>query len=427
MTQLDQLLQKYEFENTQVTKSLSSERERLVYVNKQKQNVDKQIAEFEEKITKLKEEIRKEKVYEIDKNSETERLREESRILRDHRDSLRTRLDRQNEKYERMISEVTQMVRDGGDKLDTFLKKYESIPGAREVLRDLEKCSELRNKISETNKLVTVLEEKEISAKSSLDKSHFQIHKLRELIRNILVESADSRKKAIFNFSKSLENLKKMENEKISVSGSKKQSSESVITSQTEDMDTITATSTPKQTTKITPNIQLSPLTPLISHPPTVPAPRPPVFSIPQIQTPNFCPPTLTSATLTPLSQKLPPKRNKALVLNSYPQTGTSGIVPLINHDTIISTLQPAPTHPSNHSSPMECTEQSVFSLESVRGQTEGSEFRFGFLENSPKTSNIFGGEFECATSKGDSGFMSDIFSTSATSQGADNPFSFVP
>ena len=423
MTQLDQLLQKYEFENTQVTKALSSERERLLYVNKQKRDVDKQIIEFEEKIAKLKEEIRKEKVYEIDKNSEIERLKDESRILRDHRNSSRTRLDRQHEKYENMVLEVTRMVTDGGDKLDTFLKKYESIPGAREVLKDLEKSSDLKNKIAETNELVSVLREKEILSKSSFDKSHFQILKMRELIRNTLVESADLRKKAILNFSRSVENLKKIENEKICVSEVKKQN-DSVLISLTEEMDTSTATSTPKQATKITPSIQLSPLTPLATHPPTIHAPRPAAFSIPQIKTPIFCPPTLTVTTSTPLIQKLPPKRNKVPVHNPDSRMGASGTVPLINHDTIISTPQPVVTLPSNHNNPMECAEPNVFSL---AGQTEESEFRFGFLENSPKTSNIFGGEFECATSRSDSGFMSDIFSTTATSQGADNPFSFVP
>ena len=418
MTQLDQLLQKYEFENTQVTKALTSERERLVYVNKQKRDVDRQITEFEENITKLKEEIRKEKIYEIDKNSEIQRLKDESSILRDHRNSLRTRLDRQDEKYQKMISEVTKMVRDGGDKLDTFLKKYESIPGAREAIQDLENYSELKNRITETDKLVTVLREQEITAKSSFDRSHFQIRKLKELIRNALLESADSRKKAISNFSKSLENLKKVEEDKIRVGGVKKQN-ESVISSQTEDMDTSTVTWTPKQATKIVPNIQLSPLTPLAIHPSAIHTTIPLTFSIPQIKT-NFCPPTLTTTTSKPLIQKLPHRQIKVPVHNP----GTTGTVPLINHDTTTSTLQPAATQPSNNNNPMECAERNIFSL---GGQTDESEFRFGSPENSPKKSNIFGGEFECATPRSDSGFMSDIFSTSATSQSADNPFSFVP
>ncbi|KAI6649238.1 hypothetical protein LOD99_11605 [Oopsacas minuta] len=461
MTQLDQLLQKYEFENSQLSKALSTERDKITFVNIQKKDVEKQIHELEAKTTNLMEEIRKEKVYDIDKNREIERLKKEAYLLRDHRNTMRTKIDRQNEKYGNMLTDIKNMIRDGTEKLESYLGKYENIPGAQKKLQNMEKIGDLKNKIGQADDLIVELKEKENEAKSLTDKTHFQVYKLNKLIQTSLLESADNRKNAKFKYSKSLENIKIREKAKLadrtaSEIGTSKQvqlpknQKESISNKcceqsagniPTDEMSS-SATSTPKPIPRFIPSIQLSQLISL-SNVRTIPPDKSDVrvpqletistpkrviqgFSIPQIKTPN-----LLSPPITPLIHKQILKRNKPQTLNIDTQMQVDTILQPTNRNTFHTPLQPSVTESDTYSDTRSVDQISgnAISLE-ASGQNQLCNFRFGFMEDpkSPKSANPFAMELDGNTQRGDSGFDTGMFSKtgSNTSQEAENhPFSF--
>ena len=467
MSQLDQLLQKYEFENSHLSKAISTETDKQNIVNKQRKDVDKQTKDFEEKITNLREEFGKAKVYEIEKNRGIERLKNEAYILRDHRNTIRNRLGKQKENNKQIIINTEELIREGTEKLEKYLEKYETIPEAKKILEEREKRGDLKNKIETMKELFIVLKEKEKEIKSFVEKQHFQVFKLNRTIKTTLLECSQIRKSAKLQYLEFLENQKLRENKnkqkttegeiqqqkninkyiqnkqmiisppkqiqmttkvqflKENYSQKERSINEANNHQHLEEMDTSpTSTSTPKITPIHMPNIQLSPLVSLtpsnrsdtnIAQIQLTPKPATHAFIIPQLKTPNL-PQTIS----TPLSiQKFKPP-------------------PIIEPQQIQIQPQPINIHPRD--TILQTPVSSVYSTErhntmemSNHGQCEESEFRFGFMEEkSPKSSNPFGTlEFDQSIDRTDSGFVTNLFSNTGNGtnqfQEGDNPFSFVP
>ena len=451
MAQLDQLLQKYEFENSHLSKAISTETDKQNIVNKQRRDIDKQTNEFEEKITSLREEIGKTKVYEIEKNRGIDRLKDEAYILRDHRNTIRARLDKQKENNKQIINNTEEMIREGTKKLEKYLEKYETIPAAKKILEETERRDDLKNKIEKLKEHILALKEKEKDNKLFVDKRHFQVFKLKRSICASLIECSQFRKNAKLKYSEILENHKLREkinkpttNQEIQplidvnknirnkqmfseqLQSAKKihflrenfPQKERTINEQNnqQEMDTNpTPTSTPKITPIHIPNIHLSPLislTPSIrcdTNVAQIPStPKAPRLTIPQIKTPNLLQTTSTLNNIVNTQRFKPPTL-------TMPHSNT-------NSDTICEANSPPDPTLYNTSISMDTHNQ---------GQVEVSEFRFGFMDEVQKSSNPFGPmEFE-TINRTESGFVTNLFSNCGNGnnqfQEADNPFSFVP
>ena len=444
MAQLDQLLQKYEFENSHLSKAIGTETDKQNIVNRQRRDVDKQTNEFEEKIRILEEEITKIKIHEIEKNQGIERLKNEAFILRDHKNTIRVRLDLQKENNKQAINKTEEMIRDGTHKLEKYLEKYEGIPAAKKILEERETREDLESRIDKMKREFSALKEKENEMKLFVDKQHFQVFKLNRTITNAMIESAEFRKDAKLKFVEILAIKEKINKQTTNQEIQQQQDANNTLQSkqhvtphseqlkfakriiilkenfekdknsneqnkqqQTEEMDICnTSTSTPKITPIHMPSILLSPLNSLSNKSDTnttqIPPKRTtPAFTIPQLKPQRFS--TLTPSKNPPNYELQNPQRLKVpLPLETHSDTNT---------DTNLS------THIS-----MDIGNQ---------GQVDESEFRFGFLEEIQKNGNPFGTmEFE-TINRTDSGFVTDLFPGSGTGtnqiQEADNPFSFVP
>ena len=200
MTQLEQLLQKYEYENSQLTKAILTERDKIAIVERQKRENEKKISEFESIISNIEMEIGREIKSETEKEREIERLKNETYILKEHRDAKWDKLNQQKGRYEKMITNTEQIIQDSSKKLDTYMEKYETIPRANKFLNEKARAAEMKDKIKQASEMIITLSNKEIELRELSEQKNENVSTLDIQIKKLLIESADFRKSAVTKF-----------------------------------------------------------------------------------------------------------------------------------------------------------------------------------------------------------------------------------